>query len=424
MDVLPGWENAPALILSCPGTLRRHSCALLPYGEVTLPQVLLGGESQLAAFAAAATGMAGKLFFAPMPEMFADPDSLHHALRLAGGPPGARPVHLRFGGVRAARVLKGFRNGCVVAEAAEPLPLSASHHPFASGMVLPAAIGRLYVYGPEMRRPRGIGGAAIPASRLPANCITADLPTGTGLTVPGKLAKAGLDLVSLADFRSLPWAAGPVRARTAPALLAAGGGVLLPWNMDHPGSIVPDLLIRLSRLAAQADAPLPNIVLAPFNYVGQTGIIRRLVARLREAAHDADAFMAAVFLVRVASLDAIPALTGLTPVAWVDGNDPEAWWTLARLRHCGLPSILIDPHTGSGDHELRVAADEAVWVEAETRFGVMTVAARLPSLRALPGLLALSASRGAGKPPAAPDKLRRAPARPLPDRPGSRAAVS
>ncbi len=408
MDTLPGWETVSAAILSCPGPLRRHTASLVPLGELALPQVLLGSESQLLAFAAAASGLSGRLFFAPMPEMFPGRPSVRAALAGAGGAARggglARPVHLRFGSVRAARVLKGVRNACVVAEAGGAAPLTASHHPFASGMVLPAAIRRLFVYGPS-ERPRVIGGQAIPASLLPASCVTADIPADMATRRSHRQgADAGLDLISLSEFRSLAWAAGPVRARMGRLMAGVGYApvVLLPWNMDHPGSIVPALLARLARLhapdGAAGAALVPRIVLLPFNYVGQTGIIRQLISSVREAAHTPDGALANIFLARTGTMDAVALLRSLATCAWVDGNDPEHWWTLARLQACGVETILIDPSHAAAPG-VRLHADEAVWVEAETRCGTLTFPAWLPSLRALPDLLRMTARRPAAPAP-------------------------
>jgi len=389
------------VVLSCPGPLRRQEAALLPVGDLVLPQVLLGCESQLLAFAAAATDLAGRLYFAPMPEMLPGIDGLracvralaaHNAARI-----GPRAVHLRFGSIRSARVLKGIRNAAVIAEAESPPPLTASHHPFASGRTLPAAMRRLLLYRDDAARPRPIGGGVLPATILPPGFVDADLAR----RAPASAAEAeqALDLACLQDFRSAAWAAGRVGPRAARArFAAAGGAVLLPWNMDHPGSIVPALLERLLRLR-QASPAMPRIVLMPFNYIGQTGIIRRLAARLRHAADHPEAALADIYLARVTSLDAIPALQGVSRVAWVDGNDPEHWWSLARLAACGIEPILIDPAESREPGIARVAADEAVWVEGETRCGALTFAARLPSPRALPGLLAMTAERqGAARP--------------------------
>jgi hypothetical protein len=394
VDLLGGWGEAPAVVLSCPGPLRRQEAALLPVADLVLPQVLLGCESQLLAFAAAATDLAGRLYFAPMPEMFPGIAGLRACVRAlaenSAARIGPRTVHLRFGSVRSARVLKGIRNAAVIAEAESPPPLTASHHPFASGRTLPAAMRRLVLYRDDAARPRPIGGGVLPATTLPPGFVDADLarrPQAAGEP------EQALDLACLLDFRSAAWAAGRVGPRAPRARFAAAAStVLLPWNMDHPGSIVPALLERLLQLRLTSPA-VPRIVLLPFNYIGQTGIIRRLAARLRHAADHPEAALADIYLARVTSLDAIPALRGVSRVAWVDGNDPEHWWSLARLAACGIDPILIDPAESRAAGVARLAADEAIWVEGETRCGALTFAARLPSPRALPGLLAMTASR-------------------------------
>ncbi len=395
MEAVGAWIDGAATVLSCPGPLRRHDRALLPVAGLVLPQVLLGSESQLLAFAAhAARALPGVVpLFAPFPEMFAGWRSVAEAVGRAGGDAARGVVHLRFGGVRAARVLKGARNAAVLAECAGPALLTASHHPFASGTVLPAAIGRAFLLADDVLRPSGIGGAVLPAGVLPAGLATADLRPPD----PGR-AEAAIEMTSLADFASGAWAAGGVAG--SPGGMADGTpAVLLPWNMDHPGSLVPELLVRLAMLGAPEGA-LPRFVLLPFNYIGQTGIIRTVIERVREASSPAGALLGRVFLARVGTLDGVAALTRLGRVAWVDGNDPEHWWTLARLQALGIACVLIgaDAAGGAGRAAGMVPADEAVWVEAETRCGTLIFAARLPAWRTLKLLLRMTAERqGAGE---------------------------
>ena len=391
LQELGDWQDASAIILSCPGPPRRHGAAILPMAGLRLPQILLGSESQLLAFAARAArspDLASRIFFAPLPEIFAAHRGLEAALRSAGGNP-RDPVHLRFGGVRAARVLKGIPNGLVLAECERQLPLTASHHPFATGAVLPAAMQRVFALGPDVLRPRGVaGGGSLPIIDLPADLIDADvqLPHGGQL---GRKPASDLDLACLADFRSAAWAAGSIQA-TLPAPPGAGA-LLLPWNLDHPGGIVPELLRRLARLQ-DAGAKLPRIVLLPFNYIGQTGIIRQLIKHVREAPGGGGALLHDVFLARARSPGGIAALLSIARVAWVDGNDPEHWWTLRRLHAIGATTILLDPGSGAASSQLSLTADEPMWVEADTRCGAMIFQARLPSLRTLPGLLRLTAA--------------------------------
>jgi len=403
MQGLDGWGDASAIILSCPGPWRRHDAAIVNLASARLPQILLGSESQLLAFAAAAAGMQGRLCHAPVPEIFPGVASLEAACRAAGMPlmGGTGFVHLRFGGVRAARVIKGARNAAVIAEAASAPPLTASHHPFATGRILPDAVQHVFSYGQEIVRPFGILGREIPAAVLPATCLAADLPEAAGGAPAAKGAMPGLDIVSLGEFQADGWAAGPVRspageARLRVAAKAAPDAVLVPWNLDHPGSIVPALLERLI-LLRDGQANRPQIVLLPFNYLGPTGIIRGLGVRLRDAAADPGGTLDNIFLARVTEPCGLAVLRRLSRVAWVDGNDPEAWWTLQRLAAVGVRAILIDPGAVA-DGTLLLAADELLWVEADTRCGALTFAARMPSPRQLAGLLEMTASLGRADP--------------------------
>ncbi len=381
MQVLGDWQDASAVILSCAGPLRRHRASMLPVANVALPQVLLGAESQLLAFAALAHQE--RVFFAPFPEMFHGPESLALALP---GIDTSRAVHLRFGGVRAARLLKGARNACVMAERPGPGLLTASHHPFAPGTVLPAAMERVYALHPGIVRPTALGrnaqsGSALPITLLPDGMVDLNPPPAES-----PKATAGLEVMSLADFRSDIWAAGPAPTQLPPP--CPSGCVLLPWNMDHPGSIVPALLERLASL--HAPSRLPRVVLLPFNYVGQTGIIRDLVKLVAGATNPAGAALENLFIARLSTLAAVPALHGLARIAWIDGNDPEHWWTIGRLHACGITTLLLDANEAAPElpHPTRrLPSDEALWVEAQTRCGALIFAARLPSLRALPNLL-------------------------------------
>jgi hypothetical protein len=400
VDVLRDWQDAPALVLSCPGPLRRHPASLLPLARLALPQVFLGGESQLLAFAAAAPALAGRLFFAPLPEMFSDPASLAAAWRAVGQAalPPDQIGHLRFGSVREARILKPARNAAVVAEAETAPPLTASHHPFASGRVVPAATERIFSYGANGIRPRSIGGAALPATELPNGCIAADLQNASSKKPARRGTSAGLDLVKLANYSAGEWAAGHVNAPagaampTEDAALPARKTVLLPWNMAHFGSIVPELLRRLATLR-RPDAAIPTIVIMPFNYLGLTGIIRTLIATLRDAAAQPEHLMNEMFMARITHLRGLATLKSLSRTAWIDGNDPEHWWTMARFTAAGFDPVLIDPNADAPKTSQCFPADDPIRVEADTRFGPLSFDASLPSLRALPGLLEMSTNR-------------------------------
>lgn len=389
--MLRAWDDAPAILLSCPTPPRRYPAALMRVSELVLPQCLLGGEAQLQAFIAASPDLRPRLFFTPAPELFSGAERLDGLLRAAGArvPAGSkRPVHLRFGGTRAARVVKETRNGLVLAEDHRNLPVIPGRHPFADGLTLPADMRRLFTYRPGVARPATISGAAIPVTRLPEAAFDADLPAARGR------GGQGLEILSLAEFRSAPWAAGATRARSAhlQAALALGDDapfVLLPWNLDDPGSAVPAIVERTQR-AMPRGGPALRLVLMPYNYPGQTGLIRRLVRQLREAEDLPAAVIEQIFIARVSRLGALPALRRLARIAWVDGNDPECLWTARRLQSSGFEPVVLNAHDLALPGLRHMGLDDTLALAAESRFGLLHYRLRLPSLRTLRTLVPLT----------------------------------
>ena len=280
-------------------------------------------------------------------------------------------VHLRFGSVRTARVLKGAGNAAVMAEGQSQAPLATSGHPFASGRVLPAAMQRVFAFAagvPPLRRPDG---TALPVTLLPDRCEATDLAKAKPSR--GKAAE-GLDVASFAGFDSAAWAAGAVGGS-----LPADGvpAVLLPWNLDHPGSIVPELLMRLARLQ-NPRRPQARTLVMPFNYLGQTGLIRGLIKQVLEAAED-DAALGNFAVVRLTRLAALPRLLALSRRAWVEAGDPEHGWTMARLAAAGITPVPLSD------------GEDRLWVETDTRYGALAFHTTAPSLRELGALLASEA---------------------------------
>jgi hypothetical protein len=388
LHALDDWRDAAALVLSCPGALRRHEASLLPLERVRLSQIFLGGEAQLLAFAAAFESLRARMFFAPLPEMFSAAAGLDVGWRALGvAPPDpALVAHLRFGSVRQARILKGARNLAVVAEARAGRPVNAARHPFAAGDVLPAAMERVLTYAAAQAKLVAFGGDVLPRDVLPESCATADL---AGLAAAAS-DEAGIDLVSLLTYDSAAWAAWG-RAHGMPG---PGTCVLIPWNLAHEGGIVPELLARLAAFVDDG-AMLPALVLLPFNDLGQTSDIPGLIKRLRAVAARPEAFLSRVFVARLTSVGGIVALRAAVARAWVDGDDPEAWWTLARLRAAGFAPLVLG--RGSGDAGYFPAEDRIV-LESEGGFGRLRFDARLPALRDLPALLATAEAPRKAKP--------------------------
>ncbi len=388
--VLRPWDDAPAILLSCPGPLRRQHAAVLPIAQLALPQCLLGSEAQLLAFVAAQPELATRLFFVPLPEIFGSPASMAALASACGAAGAGRLVHLRFGGTRSARVLKEARNALVLAEHHRAPPITASRHPFASGLVVPPSIRRVLALQPGQAIPTALGGQPLQVTLLTGDFAAADLH---GPTLP---EGDGLDLVSFAEFRTNAWAAGTLRGTSAHMQAARDAAardqapfVLVPWNLDDFGSAVPALVARTLRLQRQ-DQPAVRLVIMPFNYPGQTGLIRRLIRQLRQNSENPTAILPQLFLGRLTSRAALPTLRRLARVAWVDGNDPEHDWTTKRLEAAGFAPVLLAAGDPPRPGTIQIAADDQLTIAAETRFGLLHYHAQLPSLRALRALLPLT----------------------------------
>jgi hypothetical protein len=266
-------------------------------------------------------------------------------------------------------------------------------------------VRRVYTTGPLANVPMSFGGAALPVLDLP-DLVSADLARELELS-PSE-AENGLEITSLAEFRSNAFAVGLVRTLSPDlrhALAAAARDsapfVLVPWNLDHPGSVVPALVARTLQLQ-HPDSPAVRLLIVPFNYAGPAGLIRRLIRMLRETLPNGSAHLQGTFIGRLNRLSALPALRQHARVAWVDGNDPEHDWTCRRLAACGFtPLLLAAARTPPPPGVASVLADEALTVDAETRFGVLSFRTHLPSLRALRDVLpmtrAMAAEAGAAE---------------------------
>jgi len=169
--------------------------------------------------------------------------------------------------------------------------------------------------------------------------------------------------------------------------------VLVPWTLNHPGSAVPALVERTLSLQTAAK-PAVRLLLMPYNYPGQTGLIRRVVRQVR-LMPEGPGVLRHIFVGRLSRLAALPALRAVARVAWVDGNDPEFDWTARRLLACGIAPILLAAGPDRLPRDLiRVDADDALTVTTDTRFGLLHFHTQLPSLRAVRHLLPVTREFG------------------------------
>lgn len=335
--------------------------------------------------AASDPGLRARMFFAPMPEMFDSPESLFGAWRAVGQPAhrAGQIVHLRFGGARAARVLKNARNGVVMADDERRAIFGKTRHPFADGRTLPAAVNRVFVY--ERDKGRGeiirFGGLPAPVTMLPDAALTADL------ALPAT-ADDAFEAVALGAYQPGPWTAGPPAGISRLAKDAGMRTLLLPWNLADPVSCVPDLLLRLYALR-NASVPRFRAILLPFNYPGPLGLIRAILRRVKNDAPNAAHVLEDALIARLRGKRGLAALQRLNPVAWVDGHDPEANYTARRLTAANIPVLLIGPDAAEAASTRKrpapatLACDARIWVETPSLFGTLAVDTPMLSANAI-----------------------------------------
>jgi len=337
------------IVLSAPSLNQSWDSVLGPLAAYRGLNCLLGWDAQLLGFGAALRECGAACLVTPAPEMFFTPVSWAAAVRSAGiAVPDLRQiVHIRFGGGRFARVLRGVPNFLAVAEAGWNNIMAPGAHPFRNHDTAPQAIRAMLDLcggaGP-LRRPDG---TAIERLTVPEDLLAAGIPAPLDETRPLRPADFdGLEICGAADFDAARWNS-PFQARrlmldfNANSLSLARRLVLLPWNLANPVGCVPDLAKKLLRVLG-GDAGY--VVLLPFNAAGPVGgqlapVIEKFTPPVPEN----------LLIARVTGLAAANLLRRLGATAWIDGLDPEAAWTQTRLEACGIPCIrLMGPDGGAG----------------------------------------------------------------------------
>lgn len=414
--------RAAALIaVSAPDTTRVYTSAAIGCGAYRATQELFGFEAQLRVFAGMLSRLDRPALFLPAPEAFATRTSFAYLARVAGldcAP--SEILHVRFGMVRAARVLKGAMNVMAAAESPVAVPLNLGRHPFGGGTTLPAAFTRCVRYDARQAAPVGIGGLPVPTETLPPAYRTADLDDvlahGTELhpriTQAGSSTIQGLHIRSLAEFDPYAWeqqehaASGgqSLDLRRAMALQQMAethgeprlGFIMVPWNLADPASIIPDIVVKLCR-SLSPDRLGYRLVLFPYNEGPESArAITTLIDRCRERLSFATE-LRCIFLARLHSIGSAVILPRLFSLAWAEAADPERFWTLPRLARLGIPVIplgvggdAVVPEMDGLHVPFAAAADEKLAIPADDEFGERIFAARTLSTRALGTLVARS----------------------------------
>jgi hypothetical protein len=396
-DMTPpaGGASERLFILSTVSPDHKWDSALAPVEAYHGQQCLLGWDAQLKAFGAMLQRLGVPCLVTPAPELFFTPAALLVAAASAGIPLSSlkNAVHIRFGGGRFARILRGMPNIIATAEAAWTGILAPGAHPFRGQNIAPHALRAMLDLsgeaGPLMRP----DGSEIEPIAVPRCIIGADVPD-VQLT-PRPLSRAdfgGLEIVALPEFdaRDTTGTAASLQARRMMVEFNAGGLalarklVLLPWNLANPASCVPDLAVKYLRAFAGTEDDC-QLVLLPFNVqrelAGQIepmigGLRRELAAMLPnpENFERSQPLPAGLMIGQVWDFSGVATLRWMGAVAWVDGADPEAAWTEARLSACGIPAL-----------RLPVGQDKTV-TEVRDEFGHRFFEGRSVPTREIPGL--------------------------------------
>ncbi len=378
MDQRDGGVSKRLFILSGVAPDQKWDCALAPLAAYHGQQCLLGWDAQLLAFGAMLGRVGASCLVTPAPEMFFTPTSLRVAAASAGISASSLTdaVHIRFGGGRFARLLRGIPNLIATAETAWTGILAPGAHPFRDQNTAPHAFQRVLDLtgqaGP-LKRPNG---AEIERIAVPRCCAGADVPELQ--LIPRPLTAAdfdGLEMASLAEFdgRDASRAAEALQARRVMLEFNTGGLaltrklVLLPWNLANPATCIPDLAVKYLRAFA-GTAHDCYLVLLPFNADQKRAAqmqklaagIKRDLAAMLPAPPDFQPpgqLPSGVMIGQVLDFSGLATLRRMGAVAWVDGADPEAVWTEARLAACGIPAVFLS--TG----------EEKVMTEVRDAFG-------------------------------------------------------
>jgi hypothetical protein len=342
-------------VLSTVAPSQTWDSVLVPVEAYHGQQCLLGWDAQLKSFGAMLQRLGLPCLVTPAPELFFTPAAFRVAAESAGIslPSLENAVHVRFGGGRFGRVLRGMPNLIATAEAGWKGVLAPGAHPFRGQNTGPHAMRAMLDLsgdaGPLMRP----DGSEIERIAVPGCVVGADVPV-VELT-PRPLSQAdfaGLEIAALAEFGA-PDSAGLQARRLVLEFNAGGLGlerrlVLLPWNLANPASCVPDLAVKTMRAFAGTEDEC-HLVLLPFNAQRELaaplveGMKRDLAAMLPNPVDFAPPrpLPAGLMLGQVLDFTGVATLRRMGAVAWVDGADPEAAWTEARLAACGIPVVRV-----------------------------------------------------------------------------------
>ena len=302
-------------------------------------QPLLGIDAQIARFLSDFPDRAASITCVAAPEIYSRHASdRQSALKLSDSRPN---VHVRFGTLRDFRLLRGARNIAFLAGGDDVL---ADHgkHPFASGTIAPHALDGAIVLDDKRRPLLRLNGGNLAVLNLPIGSFD---PAPSALPQDTDAAASRMCIQTASSFDKNAWRRTQLEfPETDLALfqdrMARGTAVLLPWNLSHPGSIVPHILEHAQFLYENSRLPIDLWVL-PYNDspVGMASFIEHM----QRWQHTPELAEAPIFFVRPRTRQAGAYLARQCARAWIDPTDPEWKPTIRQVHALGLPFNLLAP---------------------------------------------------------------------------------
>jgi len=379
------------VILSALSPDHRWESGLAPSEVYHGLQSLLGWDAQLKTLGAYLASHGVPRFVTAAPELFFTPASRQTVGRAVGLSAAdiARAVHIRVGTARYTRIFRTIPNFLATADTAWPEILAPGQHPLRAHNVAPHAIGDVLDLADGAASLFRPDGSEIPCRPVPGGLILADLqaapPISHAALEPGDFR--GLEIHSVSEFTPESWSDN-LRPSLSPRRIALAYNarpevprplILLPWNLANPAHAAPGLALKYLR-ATSGTEHAGYVMLLPFNATApmkdQLGpLVLDLRRRVEAMASQTEEFSAAdpaqlsLLVARVVDLHGLEVWRRLRAVAWIDGLDPEARYTAARLQVCGVPTLTLRAAGyACGPGELPVI-DEPGTIEVNNEFG-------------------------------------------------------
>lgn len=416
-------------------------------GALQFSQVLFGKAAQVNAFITIAAEERKEVVFCHRPELICSQRSKDYFQNAAS----AIRIHdwdtidhYRFDAPKNVRLLKGANNIVVssYAQTRETLALS----PAAQVMdYYPAGTRRLLTYTDADASTHALpDGQTLSVDILSDDYVTADLnrdlaALGEEVSLPELLRTGAIQAFSFAELVDAQphWARAGysfhgqgdfenafVRAATRDRVHRSdsdlGAFTLIPLNLDDDGQTLETLISTIFSAMPTRDNDSP-VCVAPFNInLLNYARLKRLVESCAKAS-GSPSLLRRFFLFFLRDKAAAPFLGRLFGTAIIDGSDPDGLWNVKRLRHIGIPSIVLTNSFNTQSWEKRSASARVFRTgyqsasEIEDWYGKRVIVSDAPSSKETADLMAMIEMRPHHPPepiaPAAPavrDQLREA----------------